>query len=114
MRIMDFKGVIKLYEVFENDSYIFLVCELLQGGELFNHMKGKAYDEKTVASIMFRILQSVDYIHSKKVLHRDIKVRVLNILARKSHIEVEKRFTGRSDCWFWPSRFLQPQGWLHV
>lgn len=71
---MDFKGVIKLFEVYENDSYIFLVCELLEGGELFNHMKGKPYDEKVVAGIMFRILQSIDYIHSKGVLHRDIKV----------------------------------------
>lgn len=38
-------------------------------------MKGKAYDEKTVAYIMFRILQSIDYIHSVGVLHRDIKVK---------------------------------------
>ena len=56
MRKMDFRGVIKLYEVYENDNYIFLVCELLEGGELFNQMKGKAYDEKTVANIMYRIL----------------------------------------------------------
>lgn len=37
-------------------------------------MKGKVYDEKTVAQIMFRILSSIDYIHSVGVLHRDIKV----------------------------------------
>ncbi|CAD8213286.1 unnamed protein product [Paramecium octaurelia] len=73
MRKMDFRGVIKLHEVYENDNYIFLVCELLEGGELFNQMKGKAYDEKTVANIMYRILQSIDYIHSMGVLHRDIK-----------------------------------------
>lgn len=82
MRIMDFKGVIKLYEVYENDSYIFLVCELLEGGELFNHLKGRAYDEilvgnqfsiYTKAQIMYRMLESIDYIHSRGVLHRDIK-----------------------------------------
>lgn len=92
MRIMDFKGVIKLFEVYENDSYIFLVCELLEGGELFNHMKGKAYDETIVANIIFRILQSIDYIHAKNVLHRDIKVffsKTITI-ARESNPKNEK------------------------
>ncbi|KAM3131397.1 hypothetical protein pb186bvf_016469 [Paramecium bursaria] len=75
MRKMDFRGVIRLYEVFENECYIFLVCEMLDGGELFNYMKNnKGYEEKTVANVIYRILQSIQYIHSKGVLHRDIKV----------------------------------------
>jgi calcium/calmodulin-dependent protein kinase I len=36
MRCMDHKGVLKLYEVFENNAYVFLVCELLEGGEFFH------------------------------------------------------------------------------
>lgn len=82
MRLMDCRGVIKLYEVFENESYIFLVCEMLDGGELFTHMKGqKAYEEKQVALVMYRILQAIDYIHTKGILHRDIKVNVVFKLA---------------------------------
>lgn len=34
LRKMNHPGVIKLYEVYENDSYIYLVKELLKGGEL--------------------------------------------------------------------------------
>ena len=57
MRKMDFRGVIRLYEVFENECYIFLVCEMLDGGELFNYMKNnKGYEEKTVANVIYRIL----------------------------------------------------------
>lgn len=35
MRKMDHPGVIKLEEVHENENYVFLICEQLDGGELF-------------------------------------------------------------------------------
>ncbi|CAK68270.1 unnamed protein product (macronuclear) [Paramecium tetraurelia] len=103
MRKMDFVGVIKLYEVFENDNYIFLVCELLEGGELFNQMKGKVYDEKTVAHIMFRILQSIDYIHSLGVLHRDIKPENLILRSKKDIADLVIADFGLAD-------FYNPEG----
>ena len=47
---MDHKGVIKMYEVFENESYIFLICEYLDGGEFFHYLrKSIAYDEHLLA-----------------------------------------------------------------
>ena len=35
MRKMNNAGVLKLFEVHENETYILLVCEQLEGGELF-------------------------------------------------------------------------------
>ncbi|CAD8126270.1 unnamed protein product [Paramecium sonneborni] len=97
MRKMDFVGVIKLYEVFENDNYIFVVCEFLEGGELFNQMKGKAYAEKTVAIIMYRILQSIDYIHSLGILHRDIKPENLILRSKREMSDVVIADFGLAD-----------------
>ena len=34
-------SIIKLYEVFEDDQYIFLILELLEGGELFENLSNK-------------------------------------------------------------------------
>ena len=36
MRHLDNEYIIKLYEVYESDQHIYLVLELLNGGELFN------------------------------------------------------------------------------
>ena len=36
MRQLDHPNIIKLYKVYEGESHIYLVLELLRGGELFN------------------------------------------------------------------------------
>ena len=36
MRKLDHKGVIKLHYVYENEDYVFLILDLLKGGELFD------------------------------------------------------------------------------
>lgn len=70
-------------------------------------MKGKAYEEKTVAYIMFRILQSIDYIHSIGVLHRDIKVKKIDYkIARELNTQIKKGDSWCSNCRFWTSWFL--------
>lgn len=38
MRKMDFKHIIHLEEVFENEQHVYLVCELLEGGEFFKSL----------------------------------------------------------------------------
>lgn len=60
--------------MFENETYIFLVCEYLEGGEFFHYLKKTVvYDESMLAHAVFNLLQAVEYIHSRGVLHRDIK-----------------------------------------
>lgn len=35
MRKLDHPGIIKLYEVYEDEFYVYLIVELVKGGELF-------------------------------------------------------------------------------
>lgn len=47
MRILDHPNIIKLYEVYEGDFHIYLVLELLNGGELFDRIvKTGHYNEE--------------------------------------------------------------------
>ena len=74
MRILDHPGIIKLYEVYEGEHHIYLVMELLRGGELFDRvLKRGHYDEPDAAVMISRILSALQYIHSLGIMHRDLK-----------------------------------------
>ncbi|CAD8138347.1 unnamed protein product [Paramecium octaurelia] len=74
MRKLDHKGLIKMYEVYEDDSNVFFILEYLEGGELHNHIqKNQKFPEKVVAKILATVLDSLDYLQKQNVLHRDLK-----------------------------------------
>lgn len=63
-----------MYEVYENETHIFLINELLKGGELFHKLKSHGkFDEKHVAILITTLLDSIRYISQRNILHRDIK-----------------------------------------
>ncbi|CAD8184995.1 unnamed protein product [Paramecium pentaurelia] len=74
LRSCDHPNIIKLYEIYESGDYIYLVMELLEGGELFDIiLETKCFQESKVALIMFKIFDALEYLHTKNIMHRDIK-----------------------------------------
>lgn len=82
---MDHPNVVKLYEIFEDEDYIYLVLELMTGGELFDRIVDKEhYSEKEAADTIRPIVDAIKYCHSLGIVHRDLKVFNLLInIARK-------------------------------
>jgi len=74
MKKLKHAHILPLIEVFENKDYIFLVLELVTGGELFDRIvENGNYTEKDAAGIVKQILLAVQYLHSEGVVHRDLK-----------------------------------------
>lgn len=74
MRRLNHKNIIKMYEVYEGEYHIYIVLELLKGGELFDRIVKKgSYSERDAIILITRLLQALEYIHSKGIMHRDIK-----------------------------------------
>uniref|UniRef100_A0A1B0B9E4 Protein kinase domain-containing protein n=1 Tax=Glossina palpalis gambiensis TaxID=67801 RepID=A0A1B0B9E4_9MUSC len=67
-------NIVQLYETFEDKSKIYLVMELVTGGELFDRIVEKgSYTEKDASDLIRQILEAVAYMHKEGVVHRDLK-----------------------------------------
>ena len=78
LRATDHPNIIKLYDIFEDNSYIYLIMEECNGGEFFDSLAKRAkekkmYTEKECAKIFKQILEAVNYLHAHGVCHRDLK-----------------------------------------
>lgn len=64
-------NVVRLIEVLEDESFTYLVTELLEGGELNDRTARMSSDQ--LHFVFRQILDAVHFIHSKGVAHRDLK-----------------------------------------
>ena len=68
------KNIIQLNEVFEDNEAIYLILELVTGGELFDQIVSRgSYSERDAAAICKQILEAVHYMHQNGIAHRDLK-----------------------------------------
>ena len=71
---LDHPNAVKLIEIFDEESYIYLVLELLAGGELFDRIVEKEnYSEKEASDTIRPIVDSIRYCHGLGIVHRDLK-----------------------------------------
>lgn len=74
---LDHPNIVRLEEVYESQSEIYLVQELCLGGELFDRLDEQPdyhYTEAECARLVKQMLSAVRYLHSKGIIHRDLKL----------------------------------------
>lgn len=64
--------IVNLIECYDGDNNIYLVLDLCQEGSLNQKIK-KGLPKAEIKIIMQNILYAIDYIHSKGIMHRDLK-----------------------------------------
>ena len=84
LRQLDHPNIVRMFEFFQDEKYLYIVMELCDGGELLDEIVSKrGMDEATAASYMRQLLSAVSYCHSKRIVHRDLKPENL-LLSSKS------------------------------
>lgn len=66
--------ICRIQDAFLDDSICHLVVELLSGGELFNCIIEKgSFSEREARDVSISILNGLEFMHSKRIVHRDMK-----------------------------------------
>lgn len=87
LKQLDHPNIVKVYEYFHDEKFIFIVMELVQGGELFDRIVDvHHFSERKAAEIFHQILSAVNYLHTHNIVHRDLKPE--NILFDGEHIKL--------------------------
>uniref|UniRef100_A0A8C8JEK8 Ribosomal protein S6 kinase n=2 Tax=Oncorhynchus tshawytscha TaxID=74940 RepID=A0A8C8JEK8_ONCTS len=67
-------NIITLKDVYDNGKQVYLVTELMRGGELLDRiLKQKIFSEREASSVLHTITKTVEYLHAQGVVHRDLK-----------------------------------------
>ena len=75
LKIAQHPNIIKLYDVFENENYIYIIMEYCSGGDLLSYFEYHEYElpEAKVCEIVHKLSMAVYYLHSYGIVHRDLK-----------------------------------------
>lgn len=74
MSQLDHAHIVRLYEVYENETEVCLVMELAKGGELFDRLlEVGSLGEREAGRLMAQVLSAVSHLHSLGIVHRDLK-----------------------------------------
>lgn len=83
LKDLDHPNIYKIYECYEDSMNYYLICEYLDGRELFDYMQDHSQVTESVAfKIIEQLLSAVNYLHTHNVIHRDIKPENIMLLKK--------------------------------
>jgi len=82
-------NIVNMLAMFETNETLFIVMELMNGGELYDEIiRCDVFTETQASFIMHQLFEALVYLHSKGVVHRDLKLENL-LLKQKGSLEVK-------------------------
>ncbi|KAG9406437.1 Calcium/calmodulin-dependent protein kinase type IV [Aphanomyces cochlioides] len=90
LQSLDHPNIIHMEDVYQTDSRICMVTELMEGGELFDYVVHKGTLSEVEASCLVRkITSAIAYMHACGVVHRDLKPENLLLTSKSPNAEVK-------------------------
>jgi len=90
LKQVDHPNIISLKEIIDTKNCLFIVTELVTGGELFDKIVELGqYSEKDAALLVGKMVSAIAYLHDKGIVHRDLKPENLLLKDNENISEVK-------------------------
>lgn len=87
-RLTEHPGIVRLYYTFQDESSLYYVLDLCNGGELLGVLKKTGtFDVDCTRFYGAQILDAIDYMHSRGIIHRDLKPENV-LLDDQMHVKI--------------------------
>lgn len=69
--------ILLLFQVYDDGKYVYLVMELMRGGELLDRiLRQKCFSEREASAVLCTITRTVDYLHSQGVSIASLAIHI--------------------------------------
>jgi len=83
---LNHKGIVGFFEWFETDMQLYLVMELLSGGDLLQCiLEGGCFTEAGARRLFTELCDAVKYLHKNSIVHRDLKPENILLTTKERH-----------------------------
>ena len=84
-------NIVKMHGFYSNEKYYQIITEFCKKGELFKYIK-KSFTEKQLAIIFYQIFSALAYLHDKKVVHNNIKLKNIMVMEKEKDINTNETY----------------------
>eukprot|EP00754_Rhynchopus_humris_P048252 Rhum_TRINITY_DN7645_c0_g1::Rhum_TRINITY_DN7645_c0_g1_i1::g.24057::m.24057/K08796/BRSK; BR serine/threonine kinase len=78
LKLLNHPNVMKLYDVLQTSTHLFVVVELLEGGQLYDHVSAHPLlGEAEVFQFFYQLTTGIAFMHSQNICHRNVKLENL-------------------------------------
>ncbi|XP_072308572.1 caM kinase-like vesicle-associated protein [Eucyclogobius newberryi] len=89
LKMVKHHNILQLVDTFETKKEYFIFLELATGREVFDWILDQGYySERDTSNVMRQVLEAVAYLHSIKIVHRNLKLENLVYYNRLKHSKI--------------------------
>ncbi|KAM9859360.1 caM kinase-like vesicle-associated protein [Aulostomus maculatus] len=89
LKMIKHHNILQLVDAFETKKEYFIFLELATGREVFDWILDQGYySERDTSNVMRQVLEAIAYLHSLKIVHRNLKLENLVYFNRLKHSKI--------------------------